>query len=113
MFWHYFILYDKKTGHFAGFTTVFEAHKSADTFRSKLAQIFILPTHQGRGLGTKLYEEVYKYYLNSDKCYELIVEDANDNFQRVQDLVNSKYLLKFEPSFHQSLKSESYISNVP
>jgi len=62
-------------------------------FRSKLAQIFIVPAYQGKGLGSKLYEAVYKYYLDNPKCFELIVEDANDTFQRVQDVVNTKYLL--------------------
>lgn len=111
-FWNYFILYHKQTGHIAGFTTVFEAHKSAEKFRTKLAQIFVLPIHQGKGLGTVLYEEVYKYYLQNDKCFELIVEDANDNFQRVQDLVNSKYLLQYQAAFHEAIKKDSFITNV-
>lgn len=63
-------------------------------------------------MGSKLYEEVYKHYLEHEKCYELIVEDANDNFQRVQDLVNSKYLLKHQPDLHQALNKESFISTV-
>lgn len=66
-----------------GFTTVFEAYKNADQFRAKVAQVFVLPTCQGKGLGSKLYEQIYKHYLELPKCYELIVEDSNDNFQRV------------------------------
>lgn len=33
------------------------------------------------------------YRLNNDKCVEIIVEDAADDFQRIQDIVNSEILL--------------------
>jgi GNAT superfamily N-acetyltransferase len=58
-----------------------------------LALAFILPDYQKGGLGSKMYEEVYRYYLDQPKCYQLIVEDASDNFQKVQDIINSKILI--------------------
>lgn len=30
-----------------------------------------------------MYEAVYKHYLAEKECYQVIVEDANDDFQRV------------------------------
>lgn len=79
-FWHYFILYDKEDGNIAGFTICYEAHKNAEEYRTKLALAFVFPNYQRGGLGSKMYEEVYKHYLEQPKCYQLIVEDANDNF---------------------------------
>lgn len=55
-FWHYFILYEKKTDNIAGFTICYEAHKNADEYRTKLALAFIYPHHQKEGLGSKMYE---------------------------------------------------------
>ena len=42
-----------------------------------------------------MYEMVYDYYrLSVDKCFELIVEDAADDFQKIQDISNAKVLLQ-------------------
>jgi len=44
-YWHFFILYEKKTGNVAGFICVYEAHKSATEFRTKLSLAFVYPTY--------------------------------------------------------------------
>ena len=93
-YWHYFLLYDEETGDLAGFTCCYEAFRSAEEFRTKLALIFIFPTFQQRGLGSKLYDVTYHHYKDQPRCYQLIVEDASDDFQAVQDLVNCKVLLE-------------------
>ena len=62
-FWHYFILYDKESGDIAGFTICYQAHRNAKMFRTKLALIFIYPTYQKMGLGSKLYESVLNHYV--------------------------------------------------
>lgn len=58
-------------------------------------------------MGSKLYERIIEHYLVEPKCYEVIVEDANDEFQRVQDIVNSKLVLKYHPRLNALLKSKN------
>lgn len=42
-----------------------------------------------------MYTQVYQHYrANSNSCFEIIVEDAADDFQKVQDIVNAKVLLE-------------------
>lgn len=55
-------------------------------------------------MGSKLYERIAEHYLAEPKCYEVIVEDANDEFQSVQDVVNSKLVLKYHPRLNALLK---------
>ena len=58
-------------------------------------------------MGSKLYERIIEHYLVEPKCYEVIVEDANDEFQRVQDIVNSKLVLRYHPRLNALLKSKN------
>jgi GNAT superfamily N-acetyltransferase len=105
-FWHYFLLCEKETGNVAGFSLCYEGHRSTVEFRTKLALFFILPPYQGLGLGSKLYAALYKHYRQHANCYELIVEDANEDFQLVQDIVNSRVLLS-QDSYLCQIKEQS------
>jgi GNAT superfamily N-acetyltransferase len=87
--------------------TAYEAHKDAQQFRTKISQVFIYPHYQRQGLGSRIYERIIEHYLVEPKCYEVIVEDANDEFQRVQDIVNSKQMLKYYPRLNALLKSKN------
>jgi histone acetyltransferase 1 len=60
----------------------------------KISQVLVLPPHQRRGIATDMYEMVYTHYrVHETKCFQVIVEDAADDFQKIQDVVNAKILL--------------------
>lgn len=40
----------------------------------------MLPPYQRQGLASTLYELIYQHYLEEPKCFELVVEDAADDF---------------------------------
>lgn len=84
-----------KEGYLVGLFTVFEAHQHALKFRLKISQVIVLTPYQRRGIATRMYELIYQYYLTKKtSCFELIVEDAADDFQKVQDIINSKILVE-------------------
>lgn len=105
-FWYYFILYEVETGSIAGFTTVYQAYRSAVKYRAKISQVFIFPTFQRQGLGSKLYEQIYDHYLSDPECFQTVVEDANDEFQLIQDVANCKKLLEIHPELHTTIVKE-------
>lgn len=42
-----------------------------------------------------MYEMVYTHYREQQsKCFQILVEDAADDFQKVQDIINTKVLLQ-------------------
>lgn len=62
--------------------------------RLKISQVLVLPPFQRQGIASSMYSQVYQHYReNSHSCFEIIVEDAADDFQKVQDIVNAKVLL--------------------
>lgn len=36
-FWHYYMFYEKSSGNLAAYATVFEAHMTANKFRSRIS----------------------------------------------------------------------------
>lgn len=74
--------------------TVFEAYQSAEKMRLKISQVLVLPPYQRKGVASNLYEMVYQKYVENPVCFEMIVEDAADDFQKVQDICNCNFLLK-------------------
>lgn len=60
--------------------------------RSRLSQFIILPPFQGRGVGARLYNSIFKHYLHSPQTLELTVEDPNEAFDDMRDLADLTYL---------------------
>eukprot|EP00347_Sterkiella_histriomuscorum_P005759 403355378 len=111
-FWKYFLIYEKISKNLLAFATVFEAHHSVDKFRARISQVLVLPPYQKQGLGQKLYQSIFDHYrLDEEKCFQVIVEDAADDFQRLQDHLNAKVYLKANTKLTETLKSLP-ISNV-
>jgi ribosomal protein S18 acetylase RimI-like enzyme len=52
--------------------------------RMKISQVLVLPPYQRRGIASRMYEMVFSHYrLHEPKCFEVLVEDAADEFQKV------------------------------
>ena len=93
-FWNYFLVYGAESKELVGLFTVFEAHLTFDKFRTKISQVLVLPPFQRRGIASRVYEKIYDNYReNEARCFEVMTEDAADEFQKVQDITHSKVML--------------------
>ena len=73
--------------------TVYEAHTTFDKYRTKVSQVLVLPTYQRRGIASRVYDLIYAEYRENDsRCFQLMVEDAADDFQKLQDISHAKIL---------------------
>ena len=92
-FWNYFMVYQKSTKNLMAIFTVYEAHLSFDRYRTKVSQVLVLPPYQRRGIASRIYELIYTEYREKDsRCFQLMVEDAAEEFQKVQDICHARVL---------------------
>mmetsp|Transcript_35427 Transcript_35427/g.43309 ORF Transcript_35427/g.43309 Transcript_35427/m.43309 type:complete len:103 (-) Transcript_35427:593-901(-) len=92
-FWNYFIVYQKSTKKLMALFTVYEAHLSFDRCRTKVSQVLVLPPYQRRGIASRVYDLIYTEYRENDsRCFQLMVEDAAEDFQKLQDISHAKFL---------------------
>ena len=92
-YWNYFIVYQRSTQRMMALFTVYEAHLSCDRYRTKVSQVLVLPTYQRRGIASRVYDLIYTEYRENDsRCFQLMVEDAADDFQKLQDISHAKIL---------------------
>jgi histone acetyltransferase 1 len=60
--------------------------------RSRISQFIILPPFQGKGVGARLYNSIFKHYIESAQTKEIPVEDPNEEFDDMRDLADLTYL---------------------
>ncbi|XP_063912762.1 histone acetyltransferase type B catalytic subunit [Zophobas morio] len=77
-----------------GFCTVYKFYLYPDLIRPRISQFFILPSHQRRGLGTKLYCTIYNYLLELPDSADITVEEPTEIFQRIRDFCDSLRVYK-------------------
>ena len=54
----------------------------------------MLPPYQRRGIASRVYEQIYdEYRQNTPHCFQVMTEDAADDFQKVQDITHSKIIV--------------------
>lgn len=68
--------------------------------RSRISQFIILPPFQGKGIGARLYNSIFKNYLESPQTKEIPVEDPNEEFDDMRDLADLTFL-RTVPEFEQ------------
>ncbi|XP_017771915.1 PREDICTED: histone acetyltransferase type B catalytic subunit isoform X2 [Nicrophorus vespilloides] len=95
--WYYFYVYkdvklgDKRVGHFPiGFCTVYNFIASG---KVRIAQLFILPNFQMRGLGTRLLGTVYKYFNAVINAQYITVESPCEEFTIMRDKLDLQLIL--------------------
>lgn len=60
--------------------------------RSRISQFIILPSSQGGGHGSKLYNSIYQHYLKHSPTVEITIEDPNESFDDLRDYNDLTYL---------------------
>lgn len=66
--------------------------------RSRISQFIILPSSQGAGHGSRLYETMFQHYLADPSTIEITVEDPNEAFDDLRDY-NDLAHLRTVPEF--------------
>jgi len=60
--------------------------------RSRISQFIVIPTFQGKGVGSQFYQAIFSQYLNHPQTVEITVEDPNEAFDDMRDLCDLTYL---------------------
>ncbi|KAL1855836.1 histone acetyltransferase 1 [Diaporthe australafricana] len=71
--------------------------------RSRISQFIILPTFGKKGNGMRLYNQVYQTLLVDEKTFEITVEDPNEDFDVVRDMVDLSFL-RDQTDFKEAVK---------
>jgi hypothetical protein len=58
---------------------------------------------QRLGIGSKLLEELYGFYLRDKRCTEITVEDPSDDFQQMKDALDIKLI--WQAGFFMSIRA--------
>lgn len=66
--------------------------------RSRISQFIILPPFQRQGLGPRLYSTIFQEYIKHPQTVEITVEDPNEAFDDLRDIVDLHYLRQ-QPAF--------------
>ena len=67
--------------------------------RSRISQFVIIPPFQGKGSGARLYNTIFKHYLDAKQTAEITVEDPNEKFDDLRDTSDLAFLRKI-PEFN-------------
>lgn len=67
--------------------------------RSRISQFVIIPPFQGKGTGARLYNTIFKHYLDAKQTVEITVEDPNEKFDDLRDTSDLAFLRKI-PEFN-------------
>jgi histone acetyltransferase 1 len=80
--------------------------------RSRLSQFVILPPFQGKGIGARLYNTIFQYYLNHPQTRELTIEDPNEAFDDLRDLCDLTYLRTLPGFANLKINSKVAINKI-
>ncbi|KAA8895339.1 acyl-CoA N-acyltransferase [Sphaerosporella brunnea] len=90
--WEVFFLYEKlldDTYAFIGYCTLYRWYffdkATPDQTRVRLSQFLILPQYQREGHGSRFYDAIIQYYLDSPKVREITVGDPSEEFADLRD----------------------------
>jgi len=80
--WEYLFYFEDKQ--LVGFLSCYKFFTNFRDFKLRISQLFILPTHQKRGIGSKMIDFIYSKFLAEDHCRMITVEDPNNSFLNIQ-----------------------------
>lgn len=74
--------------HFAGYATVYRYYAYPDRTRPRVSQMLLLPPYRRNGLGTKLLQAIYDYYINQPATLDITAEDPDEEFIAMRDFLD-------------------------
>lgn len=76
------------------FTTLYDFYAYPSHVRSRLSQILVWPRHRKRGHGARLLQAVYRDVRARPEVIDVTVEDPNEPFTAMRDLVDLRECLR-------------------
>ena len=94
--WIYYCLYrrTKKRSLFVGVIDVTIFHFQHNVIRQRISQVLILPHYQRKGFCQLLLHQVYADLLRDKRSIQICVEDPNEDFSCVRDLVECQLIVR-------------------
>lgn len=95
--WDIYVMYEEQEGklpELVGFATAYNYWKypGAEAFdagsllvRKKISQFVVLPTHQGKRLGSDMYTHLFDLWHQDPQVVEIVVEDPSEAFDDLRD----------------------------
>nr|CAH7717411.1 unnamed protein product [Callosobruchus chinensis] len=77
-----------------GFCTIYNFFCYPDKMRSRISQFFVLPSHQRRGIGARLYHTIAQRLRELPSVVDITVEEPTAVFQKVRDIDDSHLILE-------------------
>ena len=90
--WFYFLVY--MDNNLVGYATTFDEFMRVPKAPVTISQVLVLPPYQKLGIGSALLEIMYNHYLSISKCQVMVVEDPADDFQRMKDALDIKFIIR-------------------
>lgn len=80
--------------YFAGYATVYRYYAYPDRTRPRVSQMLLLPPYRRNGLGTKLLQAIYDYYIRQPATLDITAEDPDEEFIAMRDFLDCRNCLK-------------------
>ncbi|KAL7717527.1 Histone acetyltransferase type B catalytic subunit [Entamoeba marina] len=119
--WEFFFVYQvidnptditKREYRIAAHTNVYRFYHYPDLWRLRIGQFISFPNYQRKGLGRFLLRRVYSFVVE-DGCYDLTVEDACLEFQKLRTMVELKMLEEFDMKLPINVENETLTECPP
>ncbi|CAN8248356.1 unnamed protein product [Cochlearia groenlandica] len=100
--WDLYLLIQKKEKkdeplyQIVGFTAIYKFYRYPDRLRMRLSQILVLPSFQGKGLGSYLVNVVNNVVV-AENVYDLTLEEPSEKFQHIRTFLDINRLRSFDP----------------
>lgn len=78
---------------FVGYATVYRYYAYPDKIRPRIAQMLILPPYRRNGVGSAFLDAIYNHYIPDPLTLDITVEDPNEDFIALRDLIDCKNCL--------------------
>ncbi|XP_018566781.1 histone acetyltransferase type B catalytic subunit [Anoplophora glabripennis] len=77
-----------------GYCSVYKFYAYPDNIRARISQFFILPPHQRKGIGSKLYHTIINDIKKMPKVIDVTVEEPTPHFQKIRDFEDCTTIYK-------------------
>lgn len=114
--WDFFMIFEKYNPntpsvstedrfYFAGYATVYRYYVYPDRTRPRVSQMLLLPPYRRNGLGTRLLQSIYEYYMKQPQTLDITAEDPDEDFISMRDFLDCRNCSKLESYQPENLKA--------
>jgi histone acetyltransferase 1 len=111
--WTFFLTYerlDDSAYATVAFVSLYNYYAYPDKKRSRVSQVFVMPTHQCLGHGAELVEAVYRDAISDPCVLDITAESPSPQFIKIRDYVTTKMCVTSIPSFRDKTALKVVVS---